>query len=71
MFILRWHFFRFYVFWYMNQGTAQTAEPILTLNTSKEPVWANEVPFFTPKMVKNPVSHAFQWETEMLITFEG
>ena len=26
--------------------------------------------FFTPKMVKNPLSHAFQWETEMLITFE-
>jgi len=28
----------------MNQGTAQTAEPIFTLNTSKDAVWAKEVP---------------------------
>ena len=40
MFILRWHFFGF-----INQATAQTAEPIFTHNTSKEPVWAKEVPF--------------------------
>ena len=39
-------FFRFSVFFFgfMNQGTAQTAEPILTRDTSKEPVWAKEVP---------------------------
>ena len=64
-------FFSFLFFEFINQGTAQTAEPILTLNTSKEPVLAKEVPlrgqkitqifFFTPKMVKNPLSHAFQW----------
>ena len=38
-------FFSFFCFLgFMNQGTAQTAEPILTHNTSKEPVWAKEVP---------------------------
>ena len=32
-------------FWgFINEGTAQTAEPILTFNTSKEPAWAKEVP---------------------------
>jgi len=44
MFILRWHFFRFCFLGFINEGTAQTAEPILTRNTSKEPVWAKEVP---------------------------
>ena len=37
-------FFCFFFFGFVSQGTAQTAEPILTLNTSKEPVWAKEVP---------------------------
>jgi len=40
-------FFCFFVvfFGFMNQGTAQTAEPIFTLNTSKDAVLAKEVPF--------------------------
>ena len=46
-----------------NQATAQTAEPIFTHNTSKEPVWAKEVPFggqkfsqkfFDPKRGQKP-----------------
>ena len=31
-------------FEFIKRSTAQTAEPILTRNTSKEPVWAKEVP---------------------------
>ena len=31
-------------FCFIKRGTSQTAEPILTRNTSKEPVWAKEVP---------------------------
>jgi hypothetical protein len=71
--------FFFVFFGFINQATAQTAEPIFTHNTSKEPVWAKEVPFggqkflkkfFDPKRGQNPLSHAFQWETKMLITFQ-
>jgi len=45
----------------MNQGTAQTAEPIFTGNTSKEPVFAKVLlkglqnfPFFHPKNGQTP-----------------
>ena len=34
----------FFLGGFIKRGTAQTAEPILTRNTSKEPVWAKEVP---------------------------
>ena len=34
------------LFLFISQGAAQTAEPILTRNTSKEPVLAKEVPFW-------------------------
>ena len=37
-------FFVCFGFGFVSQGTAQTAEPILMLNTSNEPVWAKEVP---------------------------
>ena len=33
-----------FFFCFISQGTGQTAEPILTRNTSKEPFWAKEVP---------------------------
>jgi hypothetical protein len=48
---------------FINQATAQTAEPIFTHDTSKEPVWAKEVPFggqkffqkfFDPKRGQKP-----------------
>ena len=62
MFIFQWHFY-FFFFGFINQATAQTAEPIFTHNTSKEPVWAKEVPFggqkfsqkfFDPKRGQKP-----------------
>ena len=52
-----------FFFGFINQATAQTAEPIFTHNTSKEPVWAKEVPFggqkfwekfFDPKRGQKP-----------------
>ena len=41
-----------FCFWFINQATAQTAEPIFTHNTSKEPVWDKEVPFGGQKILK-------------------
>ena len=79
MFILRWHFF-FVFFWVhqsgysrnrwtdfhawyvkrtgLGQGGAFRGSKILEKN-----LW-------TPKGGKNPLSHAFQWETKMPITFD-
>jgi hypothetical protein len=45
MFILRWHFLFFFGGGFINQATAQIGEPIFTRNTSKETVWAKDVPF--------------------------
>jgi hypothetical protein len=45
-------FFVFFFLGFINQATAQTAEPIFTHNTSKEPVWAKEVPFGGQKFWK-------------------
>ena len=44
--------FCFFFGGFINQATAQTAEPIFTRNTSKEPVWAKEVPFGAKKFWK-------------------
>ena len=78
MFILRWHFFLFFL------GSSIRLQPkplnrfsrIIRQKNRFGPrrclLGVKNFPknFLTPKGGKNPLSHAFQWETKMLITFE-
>ena len=74
MFILRWHLFFYFLFWFHQSGYIQP-KPLnrfwrfIRQKNRFGPrrcLWGvNKFPKknFTPKMVKNPLSHAFQWET--------
>ena len=80
MFILRWHFFCF--FW---GGSSIRLQPKPLNRFSRMIRQKNRFGprrcllgvknfgknFLTPKGGKNPLSHAFQWETKMPITFDS